>query len=398
MSAPPTRCCVRTLKGDRCQNDVSPTRGWTMIGPVRLAACGLSGHQTALRNLPAFVRHDAYCGAVGCDRPSAAGICPMHRDMYRDFGITEHMLLQEPAAMTEPAPIPVPSAETPTAPQEAAGVGATSEPHPLEIRRDALVARLFAAGFVESPGPSEHLRRFDGPNGAVLIPIGHPCEVEQDFANTLDHAEKECAKVETAKEHDYCRPGCGHDGEPTAPGPTVAELETQLAAERARADAAERDAVEERERADEALTQAREANDQLKAIFLAVAGYLPESGDPLPQRVATALEREHERGDEAVQYLQELRDVRNDSRAELHAVCLLMQRLGSYGPDASAMLMRLLPVESRRALLEIEVADARAELARARANVVDPPTPERLAEVSARIAALDARIAALDSD
>jgi len=272
MSAPPTRCCVRTLKGDRCQNDVSPTRGWTMIGPVRLAACGLSGHQTALRNLPAFVRHDAYCGAVGCDRPSAAGICPMHRDMYRDFGITEHMLLQEPAAMptTEAQPTP------PAAPKE-----------------------------------------------------------------------------EATKEHDYCRPGCGHDNEPaapTAPGPTVAELEAELERERARADAAERDAVAERERADEAL-----------------------------------------------QDLQELQDMRSSTRAELHAVCLLMQRLGSYGADASAMLMRLLPVESRRALLEIEVADARAELARDRANVVYPPTPERLAEVSARIAALDARIAALDA-
>jgi hypothetical protein len=83
--------------------------------------------------------------------------------------------------------------------------------------------------------------------------------------------------------------------------------------------------------------------------------------------------------------------------AELHAVCLLMQQLGSYGPDASAMLMRLLPVESRRALLEIEAADARGELARARANMVSPTTTEKLAEAAAKVAEVEARIAALDA-
>jgi hypothetical protein len=84
-------------------------------------------------------------------------------------------------------------------------------------------------------------------------------------------------------------------------------------------------------------------------------------------------------------------------RAELDAVCLLMQRLGSYGPDAPAMLMRLLPVESRRALLEIEAADARGELARARANMVSPTTTEKLAEYAAKVAEVEARIAALDA-
>lgn len=83
--------------------------------------------------------------------------------------------------------------------------------------------------------------------------------------------------------------------------------------------------------------------------------------------------------------------------AELHAVCLLMQQLGSYGPDASAMLMRLLPVESRRALLEIEASDARGELARARANMVSPTTTEKLAEYAAKVAEVEARIAALDA-
>jgi len=44
-----------------------------------------------------------------------------------------------------------------------------------------------------------------------------------------------------------------------------------------------------------------------------------------------------------------------------------------------------------------EAADARGELARARANVVSPPTPEKLAEYAARVAEVEARIAALDA-
>lgn len=113
---------------------------------------------------------------------------------------------------------------------------------------------------------------------------------------------------------------------------------------------------------------------------LAARGQQPTAPGPTLADVQAELARERERAD----------------RAELDAVCLLMQRLGSYGPDAPAMLMRLLPVESRRALLEIEAADARGELARARANVVSPPTPEKLAEYAAKVAEVEAKIAALD--
>ena len=125
MSTPPTRCCVQTQKGTRCANEPSPVRPSRMIGPVRLAACGLDGHQRALWSLPGFIRHDAYCGAFGCDRPSNAGVCPKHRDQYRDFGITEHMLLAQEAHMPT-----TPEAQTPppAAPQEAADGGAIPSP------------------------------------------------------------------------------------------------------------------------------------------------------------------------------------------------------------------------------------------------------------------------------
>ena len=258
MSTPPTRCCVQTQKGTRCANEPSPVRPSRMIGPVRLAACGLEAHQRALWSLPGFVRHDAYCGAFGCDRPLNAGICPKHRDMYRDFGITAYALLAQEAPMTEPTITPAPADD-----------GEPSE-------GDVADAPLFVGG--TDTAPAELVARWGQVHTAPVQPM----------SADLDGLAAIAARGQ----------------QPTAPGSTVAEL---------------------------------------------------------------------------------------------HAVCLLMQQLGSYGPDASAMLMRLLPVESRRALLEIEASDARGELARARANVVNPPPPERVAELTAKVATLDARIAALDA-
>jgi len=369
----PTRCCVLTLKGTRCANEPSPVRSTRMIGPVEIAACGLDGHQRAMRSLPDFVRHDAYCGAVGCDRPSNAGICPKHRDMYRDFGITEHMLLA-----TQEAPMPTtPEAQEaqtkpPAAPQDAADGGAIPSP---EAAPDDAMWRPLTAAEVEAAMDK-------------VMPLDVPAEVttgirdratapgtdgesdgepsEGDVADAplfvggtdsvpLDGLAALAARgqtVELVRPSDYQTT----DGllsailGPRQDIPTLAEVQAELARERERADRAEMDAVAERARADEALES-----------------------------------------------LEELRNMRSGMREELHAVCLLMQRLGSCGSDASAMLMRLLPMESRRALLEIEAADARGELARARANVVSPPTPEKLAEYAARVAEVEARIAALDA-
>jgi hypothetical protein len=268
-----TRCCVQTLKGTRCANEPSPVRPVRMIGPVRLAACGLEAHQRALWSLPGFVRHDAYCGAFGCDRPSNAGICQKHRDMYRDFGITEYALLAQEAPMTEPTITPAPADD-----------GEPSE-------GDVADAPLFVGGTDAAP---ELVARW----GQVHTAPPQPMSPDLDGLAAL----------------------AARGQQPTAPGPTLADVQAELARERERAD-----------------------------------------------------------------------------RAELDAVCLLMQRLGSYGPDAPAMLMRLLPVESRRALLEIEAADARGELARARANMVSPTTTEKLAEAAAKVAEVEARIAALDA-
>jgi len=73
--------------------------------------------------------------------------------------------------------------------------------HPLESRRDALVARLLAAGFVEAKPVSEFIRRFTGYDLNVLIPVGHPCEVEFEFGAMLDKADEQVGKVEAAKPH-----------------------------------------------------------------------------------------------------------------------------------------------------------------------------------------------------
>ncbi len=97
------------------------------------------------------------------------------------------------------------------------------EPHPLEVRRDALVLRLLAAGFVEAKAVSIHLRKFVCYAHTALIPDGHPREVEEDFRDALDYAEKECVKVEDAKQ---ARQGDAMD--PIAPGPTLAEVQEQL--------------------------------------------------------------------------------------------------------------------------------------------------------------------------
>lgn len=284
----------------------------------------------------------------------------------------------------------------------------TAQPHglhPFEARRASLIARLYMAGFAKVDGPSEHLWRFDGPNGTVLIPVGH-------FEDMLDHAERECAKVEQATAppatvEEFLGDLESGDGEPSvgdvddaldsypggfatsppafgptpapadeaplfvggtdsapaelvarwghkhtapvqpmsadldglaAPSPTVAELQQQLVAERARADLCDAEAVSQRQRA------------------------------------------------EAVE-------------AELFEVDRALHTLGAYGngPTKERLLQVLTP-DDRRAILEFDAAEARMDLARLRARArLNPAPPERVAELVAKVAALDARIAALDA-
>lgn len=512
MTTEPTRCCVLTQKGTRCANEPSPVRPSRMIGPVRIAACGLEAHQRALWSLPGFVRHDAYCGAFGCDRPSNAGICPKHRDQYRDFGITEYALLAQGAPMTEPI---TPPAE----PKESAGVGApsvaahlaaitkieqdlrdrrdavatrllsagfemeygtlqtaayrkgdllvslpmddrglslseferrvvgaelvaptaiisallkdaaemaTTEPHPLETRRDRLIATLLGAGFEEKPAISGRVRRFAYCNDYwVIVPNGPAAESQEDFARALDTAEAALKRLTSTVDapHLPVAPAPADDGEPSvgdvadaplfvggtdtapldglaalaargqppvAPGPTVAELQAELK-EATRLSECRRKEVQRR---GDALARMEVLLEEAEADAERERKRANEA-DGLRIHAETDLIGERKRAEDALESLEELRNMRSTTRDELHAVCLLMQRLGSYGSDASAMLMRLLPMQSRRALLEIEAADARGELARARANVVSPPTPEKLAEYAAKVAEVEAKIAAL---
>jgi len=396
----PARCCVLTQKGTRCANEPSPVRPVRMIGPVRLAACGLEAHQRALWSLPGFVRHDAYCGAFGCDRPSNAGICQKHRDMYRDFGITEYALLAQEAPMTEPTITPAPADDG--EPSE----GDIQDAYSGRWGQYAEVARLPMSTPTLPPEPTDM---------AALAARGQP---------------------------------------PTAPGPTVAELQQQLAAERARADllddevrrqreradAAERDAAEERVRANEWLTQLHDAQAQLNAITDTLdddperSPAWDEDGNPipLPRRVEVALmpdkpgQSRIEREISAVldryeapttlgsvhvgvkgRVLVTARALR-DSRAgvdamatEIMDVSTVLYTLGadvtSNPRDALLQVLAALLPDVYRRLMEVEVAAARAGLARLQAHVVNPPTPERIAEAAAKVATLDARIAALDA-
>jgi hypothetical protein len=325
----------------------------------------------------------------------------------------------------ESAPTP------PAAPQDAANGGATpslaAEPlHPLEARRASLIARLYMAGFAKVDGPAEHLWRFNGPNGAVLIPVGHPCEVERDFADMLDHAEKECAKVEAAAmPADAVEPSVGdvddaplfvgstdsaptqpmspdlaaiaaRGQQPTAPGPTLAEVQAELARER----------LHLRKRADEAKERLhlRTLADEAKAELAAIAALLdPEDAPaydsddqpiPLPVRVQTALMPHSES-----LLVRGLRAEKDAFWGIINDIDWIAHHCGSYGAtDALAdRVLRLLPIERQRAILELKRSEANIEVLRINARFLNPPPPERVAELVAKVATLDARIAALDA-
>jgi hypothetical protein len=333
---------------------------------------------------------------------------------------------------------------------------------------------MLAAGFVEVRSPAEHLRRFNGPDGAVLIPVGHPREVESDFAEALDHAERECAKVERATTppatvEEFLRGLESGDGEPsegdvadaqpTAPGPTVANLQAELAAERARADLCDAEAVSQRQRADAAEEQIRLltwSNGELQTLAAAAsavdprrtaaeaeakeerrranaaerdaAGERVQANEWLTQlhdaqaqlnAIADALDAEPERspawdGDgnpvplpRRVEvalmpdpvYERELRKSLHAVEAELFEVDRALHTLGAYGTGPTKeRLLQVLTPEDRRAILEFDAAEARMDLARLRARRLIPAPPERVAELVAKVATLDARIAALDAE
>jgi len=245
--------------------------------------------------------------------------------------------------------------------------------HPLESRRDALVARLLAAGFVEAKPIIEVIPRFTGYDLNVLIPVGHPCEVEFEFGAMLDKADEQVGKVEAAKrdrqgvaveplsgrwgqQHSAPLPdglaGLGARGqEPLAPGPTLAEVQAEnqqlrtlhseavAAREAAKRQRDEALAAAERERvqANEWLSQLHDANERIAALKASNTGIAQELAD----------------------------------------VNWTLNALGASGTGpAKERLMQVLPLPRVVALLEVEAAEADTVVKRIRCRNPDMTSGE----------------------
>ena len=235
-------------------------------------------------------------------------------------------------------------------------------------------------------------------------------------------------------------PDAGATSEPTAPGPTMAELQEQIRTLQAQLTAAkvnnaadlcdaalsglrivaesgplarvaELEAAAERER--EGRRQAELEIDAITAALDADPERSPAYDDndepiPLPRRVEIALMPEgigHSRGErhahelevklgnlEAMDYPGQLQT----AIAEIETACVMLRRLGGTSYSVPDLLMQVLSPEDRRAILEVEAAEGRATIARLKARRVNPPTPEKLAEYAGKLARVEAQIAALD--
>jgi hypothetical protein len=184
--------------------------------------------------------------------------------------------------------------------------------------------------------------------------------------------------------------------QPTAPGPTLAEVQAELARER----------LHLRKRADEAKERLhlRTLADEAKAELAAIAALLdPEDAPaydsddqpiPLPVRVQTALMPHSES-----LLVRGLRAEKDAFWGIINDIDWIAHHCGSYGAtDALAdRVLRLLPIERQRAILELKRSEANIEVLRINARFLNPPPPERVAELVAKVATLDARIAALDA-
>ena len=461
-------CGFRNCQSRACGSTVRPDGH-------ELAYC--VAHEAIARHLPTL-RSARCCTSEGCGRPqgSRSPLCKSCRPRYSAWGLDGYPVPQE-APMTEPTPLsklpelgfariqvqttgaalsdleaavaratdatPTP----PAAPQETADGGATPSAHPLEARRDRLVATLLGAGFEEKPAISGRVRRFAYCNNFwVIVPNGPAAESQEDFARALDTAEAGLKRLTSTVDAPHlpvaptpavdavepsegdvadaplfvggtdsapelvARWGQKHtappqpmspdlDGlaalaargqQPTAPGPTLADVQAELARERERADRAELDAVAERARADEALEELA----TIAALLDPEDAPAYDSDDqpiPLPVRVQTALMPD-------TAYERELRKSLHAVEAELFEVDRTMQHLGAYGNGPTIdRLLKVLTPEDRRNILELQAAEARLDLARLKASRLNPPPPEKLAEYAAKVAEVEARIAALDA-
>lgn len=233
---------------------------------------------------------------------------------------------------------------------------------PMQRRRDAVVARLLALGFAEHEG-TDTLRMFLGHGWSVPIPLpGHdarPRKVE----DMIDDAERLCRRLEKK-------------AEPPAPGPTLAEVQAELAAVTVERDRLRADLAAIAEALDPEDAPAYDSDDQ---------------PIPLPVRVQVALMPD-------TAYERELRKSLHAVEAELFEVDRTLQHLGAYGNGPTIdRLLKVLTPEDRRNVLEVQAAEARMDLARLKARRLNPPPPGRLEEYAAKVAEIEAKIAALDA-
>ena len=173
--------------------------------------------------------------------------------------------------------------------------------------------------------------------------------------------------------------GIGARGqEPVAPGPTLADVQADRDYERRRAN---------------------EAQAQLKAIAAALdedperSPAWDDNDQPIPlvRRVEVALMPSES---------QQVADLRASFRGieqQLGDVDGALHALGSYGlTSTKERLLQVLPVEDRRALLELDAAELRASLARLKARRLNPPPAERVAEYQRKLDIVEAKLCSLD--
>lgn len=386
----PARCCAPATSG-RCSNAPAPHGQSRYIGPVEIAACNQPKHQAALRSLPGFTRRDGVCGADGCGKPIPLGLCPEHRHLYQRHGVSIRALLATEPTMSDPVP-------------EAPPPAALAVPHRVGL--DRLIGRLMGLGFVQIKSDDVRVERLEHPRGGVVeVPSmaggltieEHDrimdgaiklCEAMEAAATSPDDAEpsvsdvaEAAAEVEAAtvdspfpgrwgQQHSALTegpPARGH--EPTAPGPTMADMQARVIAAEQRADRAELDAVSERARGD--LLGEDAATQRARA-------------EAAEQQLAAVTADRYER------LLDDMTQSRDGALNELHEVGHALYLLGSDS-DATAYeaLCQILPPDRLVDLRRVEEALAAAEVARVRCR---RGSAEALADAIAAHASTVARL------
>jgi len=406
-------CGFRNCQSRACGSTIRPDGH-------ELAFC--VAHEAIARHLPPL-RSATCCTSEGCGRPqgSRSPLCKSCRPRYSAWGLAGYPVPQE-APMTEPTP-EAQEAQTspPAAPQDAAGEGAIPSAACTAIDGRILDRATAPGTDGESdgePSAADVDDAYSGRWGQYTVGV--------DPATGKEHTAAYVVELVRPSDHQTTDGLLSAilGGKPTAPGPTLAEVQAQL--------------ERERERADAAQTQLREAVAELAAIAALIDPEDSPAFDandqpiPLPTRVQVALmpdkpgQSRIEREIAAVldrydapttlgsvhvgvkgrvlvtaRLLRDSTAVSNQMATEITEASALLTTLGanvtSSPRDALLQVLAALLPDVYRRLLESEAADTRAALARLQARVVNPPPPEKLAEYAAKVAEIDAKIAALDA-